>query len=234
MRSLPTFSSIFSSSIKKVESNRANVRLQGVSSISPTNDPFESRLVTSTITEGFEDDAQVTSDMTDMIERNPASRNPEDLIGYVYYQLEFSVTVGTDQQSIFAVLEIPPNYPLRTPQFLLTPRSTSVSSTQSYSYISTLRAFEQEVNVGCLLALENLGESFFNKNEKLEEALDNILSVQLSTLLALFTSGATFDNSNHPMNSLNAADRSTGNVIGRNRNSSVLSKLYGRSYLGVN
>lgn len=237
MKSLPIFSNILSSSIKKNDSNRANVRLQGITAISPTNDPFDSRSLTQSPIEGCDDTPQVLPNMVDMIERSPTTRNPEDLLGFLYYQLELSVSSGNDQQSIFAVLEIPSNYPIRTPQILLTPRTSSsvTSSTHSYSYTSTLRTIEQEVNVGCLCLLENLmNDTILNNHEKLEEALDSILSIQFSTLTALLATGATFETSASSLSTTSAPDRMNSAVTGRNRSSSALSKLYGKNCFGLN
>jgi hypothetical protein len=226
-------------------SQQANVRLQGVSTISPTNDPFEFRSTSSSSasfsSDPLPDSGEVNEKqeallVEDMMERSPVVRNPEDTLGSIYYQLDFLITCGGSssntsagtnptQQSLFVILEIPPSYPLRTPQFLLTPRSSSSAPpTQCYSQVTTLRAIEQEVNAGCLLFFETSPELLMS-SEHLEGALDSVLSIQLSTLISCLSSGATFDHS--------LAPAPAAAVIGKNRSSRALSKMYGRHFHGT-
>jgi hypothetical protein len=249
LQSLPTFSAALPSAVLKRSlsdlSHQSTVRLQGVTTISPVNDPFEfcsssSSLSTPTAPAAASSSSGVSQQNAsapvvaeDLMERCPVMRNPEEILGSIYYQLEFLLTSsasssGSDQsQSLFAILEIPATYPLRTPQILLTPRSnSSAPSTQCYSHVTTLRAIEQEVNAGCLLFFENCPELLMN-NEHVEGALDSILSIQLSTLFSLLSSGATFDHSS------NAPPAGAGAVIGKNRSSKVLSKMYGRHFNGT-
>lgn len=233
-QSLPTF---FDAPMRRSQSDlqQATVRLQGVSTISPTNDPFAFRSGSSAVlaTSSSSDPLLNVEDgnhqqdvilVEDMMERSPVVRDPDETCGSLYYQLDFSITCGSTQQSLFAILEIPPTYPLRTPQILLTPRSSSSApTTHSYSYVTTLRAIEQEVNAGCLLFFETSTELLMN-SEHLEGALDSVLSIQLSTLLSLLSSGASIA----PSALVPAAA-----VIGKNRSSRSLSKMYGRHFNGT-
>jgi hypothetical protein len=238
LKSLPTFGPPLPTAIRRSDlSGRVvDVRLQGMTTLSPTSDPFEfPSAVRSRSQLGNDSDETppVTSDVEGMKERFTVGRDRNEVTGCVYYQLDLSLSSGNDQQSLFALLEIPPNYPLRTPQVLLTPRTaSSAPSTHSYAYLSTLRSIEQEVNAGCLLFFENSAnsENIISKSELLEEALDSVLSLQISTLVSLLSSGATFDE---------PVVTTGGNTVafaGKNRNGSKsggLTKLYGRNYLGL-
>ena len=230
LQSLPTF---FDAPMRRSQSDlqQAIVRLQGVSTISPTKDPFEFRSSSSSVsTTSSSSDPQLNVSeqdvilVEDMMERSPVVRNPDEIRGSLYYQLDFSITCGSTQQSLLAILEIPPTYPLRTPQILLTPRSSSSApSTHSYSYVTTLRAIEQEVNAGCLLFFETSPELLMN-SERLEGALDSVLSIQVATLISLLSSGASIAPS---------ATVPVAAVIGKSRSSRSLSKMYGRHFNGT-
>jgi hypothetical protein len=235
---LPSFGPPLPSAVRRTDlSGRVvDVRLQGMTTLSPTNDPFEFPSAAQFSPQqviGCDETPERGSGVEDMEERFSVGREADEVFGCVYYQLDLSLSSGSEQQSLFVLVEIPPNYPLRTPRVLLAPRTaSSAPSTHSYASLSALRSIEQEVNAGCLLFFENSSDSFLNKNELLEEALDSVLSLQMSTLVSLLATGATFDQA---ASVTPATDNGTpGSTICKSGNGrSALSKLYGRNYFGV-
>lgn len=217
--------------INKITDKRVEVLIKSINKVILENDPFI--IPSISISTSINDNSETSNsnilnlESFDMKERLIELDLFNDKEECIYYRLQLLLTYYGEEQLLNVILAIPSNYPLKTPQFLLSSRKSSNSSSgfnQSYNATTTLKAIEQEINAGCLLYFENMKSEVISNNYTLEELLDSILSFQIRVLYSLLSSGATFGV---------VSNSSLGSLVGKNRRSNLLTQLYGKRFVGI-
>ncbi len=155
-------------------------------------------------------------------------RTNKDRKGCVYYKLTLDIPNATTPS--VALLEISPEYPIRSPQVLLSSRISvlgidAAKVTSSPQIDNALKALECDINANCLNMLYPASSSSLETPLSIaiaEECLDATLTFQVGLLLCSVATNHASNTGSGLVQSISSKKR------GRNRKAAALQSLYGR------